>query len=176
MQHLAHLQHWVLKLINGLKILWITTRVKARINWFESQAPAKMLCPATYSVNDNPVPESWSVDSFRVSEWNKKYQCGRRRVTLSASPPEYSCGAMGWVLDGWLRQSQWHGFESHFWHQMSQEPSLGFEPTSLRLPESAVQHLTHCATRGQTESDPAPTTYNSFTRKFVYWPCPRGPS
>ena len=34
-----------------------------------------------------------------------------------------------------------------FWHQMSQEPSLGFEPTSLRLPESAVQHSTHRATR-----------------------------
>ena len=30
---------------------------------------------------------------------------------------------------------------------VSQEPSLGFEPTSLRLPESAVQHSTHRATR-----------------------------
>ena len=48
----------------------------------------------------------------------------------------------------------------HFWHQMSQEPllgfqkwemsqepSLGFEPTSLRLSESAVQHSTNRATR-----------------------------
>ena len=34
-----------------------------------------------------------------------------------------------------------------FWHQMSQEPSLGFEPTSLRFSESAVQHSTHRATR-----------------------------
>ena len=33
----------------------------------------------------------------------------------------------------------------HFWHQMSQEPSLGFEPTSLPLSESAVQHSTHRA-------------------------------
>ena len=35
----------------------------------------------------------------------------------------------------------------HFWHQMSQEPSLGFKPTSLWLPESAVQHSTHRASR-----------------------------
>ena len=35
----------------------------------------------------------------------------------------------------------------HFWRQMSQEPSLGFEPTSLRFSESAVQHSTHRATR-----------------------------
>ena len=30
---------------------------------------------------------------------------------------------------------------------VSQEPSLGFEPTSLRFSESAVQHSTHRATR-----------------------------
>ena len=46
--------------------------------------------------------------------------------TLSASPPEYSCGAVGWVLDGWLRESQPRGFESqrrHLRHLVSEVPA-----------------------------------------------------
>ena len=39
-------------------------------------------------------------------------------------------------------------FQNGRWRlEVSQEPSLGFEPTSLRFSESAVQHSTHRATR-----------------------------
>ena len=53
---------------------------------------------------------------------------------------------------------------------LSKEPSLGYEPTSLQLPESAVQHSTHRATPArQTESDPAPTTLFPL---FYFWVVP----
>ena len=64
---------------------------------------------------------------FHLTFYNGWKYCGRRRVRLSASPPEYSCGAVGWVLDGWLRQSQRRGFESQrrlLRHLVSEVPAL----------------------------------------------------
>ena len=63
-----------------------------------------------------------------------------------------------------------------FWHHLSHEPPLGFEPKPLRFSESAVHHSTHRTTRVllrwmQTESDSGRTTptlipFGGFTLSF----------
>ena len=85
-----------------------------------------------------------SSESSGMSPESSQPKIGFRSTSFCCSPlsssGEYCCNtASAWnsASSSWITRTT----------GMSQEPSLGFEPTSLRLPESAVQHSTHRATR-----------------------------
>ena len=112
-------------------------------------------CPPRHPIVARLDPQSWPALTLTPlvlgQPWRSIVAClGSRSLSALAHDFGPPWPAMGVHSEISSRNSAVQSVRSRhrdFWHQMSQEPSLWFEPTSLRLPESAIQHSTHRATR-----------------------------